>query len=86
VENMRKTKIINMSLNEDLYKEIDNLAKERQTSRSQIFKESLISYLDEINRWKEIRKWGEMTAKKYAIKDDRDIEKIREEYESYSKS
>jgi len=85
VENMRKTKIINMSLNEDLYKEIDNLAKERQTSRSQIFKESLISYLDEINRWKEIRKWGEMTAKKYAIKDDRDIEKIREEYERDSK-
>lgn len=82
---MRKTKIINMSLNEDLYKEIDNLAKERQTSRSQIFKESLISYLDEINRWKEIRKWGEMTAKKYAIKDNKDIEKIREEYESYSK-
>jgi metal-responsive CopG/Arc/MetJ family transcriptional regulator len=83
---MRKTKIINMSLNEDLYKEIDNLAKERQTSRSQIFKESLISYLDEINRWKEIRKWGEMTAKKYAIKDNKDIEKIREEYESYNKS
>jgi metal-responsive CopG/Arc/MetJ family transcriptional regulator len=83
---MRKTKIINMSLNEELYREIDNLAKERQTSRSQIFKESLISYLDEINRWKEIRKWGEMTAKKYAIKDDDDIEKIREEYERDSKS
>jgi metal-responsive CopG/Arc/MetJ family transcriptional regulator len=82
---MRKTKIINMSLNEDLYKEIDNLARERQTSRSQILKESLISYLDEINRWKEIRKWGEITANRYNIKSEDDIEKIREEYESGSK-
>jgi metal-responsive CopG/Arc/MetJ family transcriptional regulator len=79
---MRKTKIINMSLNEDLYKEVDSLAKERKTSRSQIFKESLISYFDEINRWKEIRKWGEITTNRYNIKSEDDIEKIREEYES----
>ncbi|MDD2353608.1 MAG: ribbon-helix-helix protein, CopG family [Atribacterota bacterium] len=83
---MRKTKIINMSLNEDLYKEVDSLAKERKTSRSQIFKESLISYLDEINRWKEIRKWGEITTNRYNIKSEDDIEKIREEYESDSTS
>ena len=75
-----------MSLNEDLYKEVDSLAKERKTSRSQIFKESLISYLDEINRWKEIRKWGEITTNRYNIKSEDDIEKIREEYESDSTS
>ncbi len=83
---MRKTKIVNMSINEDLYKRIDELAKKRKTSKSQIFKESIMSYLDDVNRWEEIRRWGEMMVKKYAIKDEEDIEKIREEYDQESKS
>lgn len=82
---MRKTKIINMSLNEDLYKKIDEIAKRRNTSRSQIFKESIINYLNDINRWDEIRKWGEITANKYNIKSDDGVEKLREEYERDSK-
>ena len=83
---MRKTKIINMSLNEDLYNKIDDLARKRKTSKSQIFKESITSYLDEVNRWEEIRRWGKMTAKKYTIKNDEDVEKIREDYERDSKN
>ena len=78
---MRKTKIINMSLDEELYKQVDQLAHKRRTSRSQIFKESLKAYLEEVNRQEEIRKWGRITAKKYGISTEEDIERIREKYE-----
>jgi metal-responsive CopG/Arc/MetJ family transcriptional regulator len=82
---MRKSKIINMSLDEDLYKQVDYLAQKRRISRSQILKESLRSYLEEVNRWEEIRRWGEITSRKYAIATEEDVERIREEFEQESK-
>lgn len=76
----RQTKIINMSLPKELYTQVDGIAKQRGVSRSQLFKEALKIYIDEERRWQKIREWGEETAKRLGIKDEADVERIREEY------
>ena len=37
-------------------------------------------YIESDRRWKQIRKWGEETAKKLGIKNEMAIENIVEEY------
>lgn len=76
----RQTKIINMSLPKELYTQVDGIAKQRGVSRSQLFKEALKIYIDEERRWQKIREWGEETAKRLGIKDEVDVERIRDEY------
>lgn len=76
----RQTKIINMSIPQDLYSSLDKIARQRGTSRSQILKEALKNYIDEEIRWQQIRKWGKETATKLGIKNEDDVERIREEY------
>lgn len=76
----RQTKIINMSLPKELYAQVDEIAKQRGVSRSLLLKEALKIYIDEERRWQQIRKWGEETTKRLGIKDETDVERIREEY------
>lgn len=76
----RQTKIVNMSLPPELYTQVDEMAKQRGVSRSQLLKEALRIYIAEERRWQQIRKWGEETAKRLGIKDEKDIERIRDEY------
>ena len=76
----RQTKIINMSLPEELYAQVDGIAKQRGVSRSQVLKEALKIYVDEEKRWQQIKKWGAETARRLGIRDEDDVEKIREQY------
>ena len=77
---LRQTKIVNMSVPMNLYSQVDRMAKKRDTSRSQILKEALRVYIDEEMRWQQIKIWGKATAKKFKIKSEEDIERIRENY------
>ena len=77
---LRQTKIVNMSVPMELYSQVDKMAKKRDTSRSQILKEALRVYIGEEMRWQQIKSWGKATAKKFKIKSEEDIERIRENY------
>ncbi len=74
------SKIINMSLSEPLYEEVIKLAKAKGVSRSGILKEALNIYISEEKRWQNIRKIGNLTAKKLGISDENEVEKLREEF------
>lgn len=76
----RQTKIVNMSLPPELYTQVDEMAKQKGVSRSQLLKEALRIYIVEEKRWQQIRKWGKETAKRLGIKNEKDIERIRDEY------
>jgi len=76
----RQTKTISMSLPKELYVRVDQMARQRGVSRSQLLKEALKIYIDEEKRWQRIREWGEETAKRLGIKNEDDVERIREEY------
>ena len=76
----RTTKIVNFSLPPEIYKEVEELARQRETSRSQVLREALKQYVASERRWQQIRKWGVETAKRLAIKDEDDVERIIHEY------
>ena len=76
----RKTKIVNMSLRPEMYEEVDELARQRGASRSEILREALKQYIASEKRWQQIRRWGEKSAQKLGIEDERDVERVREEY------
>ena len=76
----RTTKIVNFSLPPEIYKQMEELAKQRNTSKSQVLREALTQYVASERRWQQMRKWGEETAKKLGIKGEDDIERIIHEY------
>jgi len=72
----RTTKIVNLSLPPQIYKQVEALAKQRETSRSEILREALKQYVASERRWQQIRKWGEEIAKKLGIKDEEDVDRL----------
>jgi len=69
-----------MSLPFDIYIQMDEIAKEKGVSKSQLLKESLRQYIATENRWRQIRRWGEEAAQKLGIKDEGDVERIIHEF------
>ncbi len=85
----RTTKIVNFSLPPEIYKEVEELARQRETSRSQVLREALKRYIASERRWQQLRKWGEETKGRLGMKDEDDVERIIYDYreeESRSKS
>ncbi len=76
----RKTQIVNMSLPLEIYEEVEKLAKKKKTSKSGILKESLEQYIKQEQQWNLIYKWGEEKAISLGIKDEKDVEKLIQEY------
>jgi len=76
----RITKIVNFSLPPEIYEDVNELARQTQTSRSQILREALKQYVISEKRWQQIRKWGEETARELKIKNEYDVEKIVHEH------
>ncbi len=76
----RKTQIVNMSLPLEIYEEVEKLAKKKKTSKSGILKESLEQYIKQEQQWNLINKWGEEKAISLVIKDEKDVEKLIQEY------
>jgi len=85
----RTTKIVNFSLPPEICKQMEELAKQRQVSKSQILREALKQYIASERRWQQIRKWGEESAKRLSIRNEDDVDRIIHEYReesSYNKS
>jgi metal-responsive CopG/Arc/MetJ family transcriptional regulator len=75
-----KRKILNISLPSELYREVEKLAKEQAKAKGEFVREVLRQYIETDRRWKQIREWGEESAKRYEIKGERGVEDIIEQY------
>ena len=73
---------VNISLNDDLLKQIDKVAQEESRSRSELIREAARSYIDRKKRWGRIFKLGSEVAKARNIVPE-DVEK---EIGSYQRS
>ena len=71
----RSTKILNISLNDELYRKIETTAEEESRTKSDLVREAFRQY-DSNKRWAKIREWGDETARKMKIRDESGIEKI----------
>jgi len=77
---MRNTKIVNMSLELGIYAEVDQLARQRGSSRSEILRNALKQYIASEKRWQQIRKWGEESARELGISDEKDVDRLIHEH------
>jgi predicted transcriptional regulator len=68
----RKTKIVNLSLSHETYKQVEELADQMEVSKSELLQEALKQYVAAERRWQQIKRWGEETAKRLSIKDEKD--------------
>ncbi len=75
-----KRKILNISLPPGLYREVERLAKEQAKAKGEFVREVLRQYIETDRRWKQIRKWGEESAKGFKIKGESEVENIIEQY------
>jgi len=72
----RKTKIVNISLSPEVYTLANELSRENQISRSELFRKALRQYIFSTNRWEEIRRWGAGTVKKMNIKSQEELYRL----------
>ncbi len=72
----RKTKIVNLSLPQETYKQIVELAEQMAVSKSEVLRAALKQYVASEKRWRQIRSWGEETAQILNIKDEDDVDRI----------
>jgi CopG family transcriptional regulator/antitoxin EndoAI len=74
----RSTKILNVSLSDKLYKNIESMAAQESRTKSDLIREAFRQYVSN-KRWARIRQWGDETARRMRIRDEKDIEKILHE-------
>ncbi|MBC8387234.1 MAG: ribbon-helix-helix protein, CopG family [Actinobacteria bacterium] len=66
---------MNISLSQELYREIENTAQEESRTKSELVREAFRQYSAN-KKWSQIRRWGEETARRMGIKDEDDIDRI----------
>ncbi|MEX0621774.1 MAG: ribbon-helix-helix protein, CopG family [Candidatus Woykebacteria bacterium] len=79
---MRRTKILSVSLPEETYKVVSNLAKTEGKTKSEFIRSvvNLKRKSDWREGWKSLRKLGEDTGIKFNIKNEDDIDRLIHEF------
>jgi len=62
-------KILNISLPEDLYSAVSDLAESEKKSKAEMAREIIREYITKRERWVMLRQWGQETADKLDLKD-----------------
>lgn len=70
----RQTKIVNLSLPLDVYHDMDEFARQKGISRSELLREALKHYVASEKIWHRIYQWGEESARQLNIKDEADVD------------
>jgi len=78
----RSSKVMTVSLPQEMFRKAEKLAKEENRTRSELFREALRQYMASRERWQEIRKWGGETAREYGVTSEADVERIVDELRS----
>ena len=77
----RKSKVLSLSVSPEIARELDNIVKTGDKSRSEIFKEMFKIYKESLaeREWRELFSFGKETAKRFKIKDEEELFKILDE-------
>lgn len=80
----RKSKVLSISVPPEIARELDNMARTEDKSRSEIFKDMFKTYKESIAErdWKELFSFGKETAKSFKIKDEEELFRILDEERS----
>ena len=74
----RTTKTLTVSLPPQIYEEIERLARLERKTKSELFRDMVRVYEEHLDeeRWQRLRRLGRVTAGKYRLSSERDIEKL----------
>ena len=80
----RKSKVLSLSVPPGIARELDNMAKAEDKSRSEIFKDMFKTYKESVaeRQWRELFGFGKETAKRFRIKDEEELFRILDEERS----
>jgi metal-responsive CopG/Arc/MetJ family transcriptional regulator len=71
----RSTRILNVSVSQEMYDDIEAIAREESRTKSELMREAFRQY--RFNRqWRFIRRWGEESALRTDVQSDEDVEKL----------
>ena len=73
---MKAQRTITVSLPAKVVEELDRMAREENTTRSQILRAAIDQYFKSGRIWKQIYKWGEEAAKELGIKTEEDVDRL----------
>lgn len=74
------TQTLNIALPKELVKKVDEVAKKEYRNRSELIREALRIYLQDMQEWEEIFEYGKKMGKKMGIKSEKDVNKIVYEF------
>ena len=69
-----KASTVNISFNDELLQQIDQIAREESRSRSELIREAARGYIDRKRRWKQILSFAEQKVRMSSLSED-DIQK-----------
>ena len=72
---MRTTKVMTLSLPPDMAKEVEDIVKEENRTKSELFREALRKYIND-KRWLQIRQWGLKTARELGISTEEEVDTL----------
>ena len=80
----RKSKVLSLSVPPEMARELDNMARTEEKSRSEIFRDMFKTYKESLaeREWRELFSFGKETAKRFKIKDEEELFKILDEERS----
>jgi len=81
-----QTQTFNIALPANLVKKVDEVAKREYRNRSELIREALRIYLQDMQEWKEIFASSEKAMKKMGIKSEEEVDKIVYEFRHGRKS
>jgi len=82
---MKTSKTFSVSLPPELAEEIDKLSDQEGLSRSELTRLALRRYIKSNERWKLLKKWGEKSAQKLNLNDERDVAELVEDFRKETK-
>jgi metal-responsive CopG/Arc/MetJ family transcriptional regulator len=80
-----KSSTVNISFNDELLQQIDQVARQESRSRSEFIREAARSYLERKQRWNQIFAFSESQVKRKNIKEEDITEEISDYRETHRK-
>jgi len=80
-----KSSTVNISFNDELLQQIDQVARQESRSRSEFIREAARSYLERKQRWNQIFTFSESQVKRKNIKEEDITEEIKDYREKHGK-
>ena len=72
----RATRVVNLSLPPEVFAEVERMAREENTSRSEVLREALKHYTRTQKLWRQIYGWGEESARELHIRSEADVDEL----------